>query len=286
MNKIKTNVKTNRRIEQCIYCGTTKDKLSTEHIYPYSLHTRNSKTFWVLNDAVCEKCQKKTKEIDDYMSLVHLPDYRFLTQARSRSRYKDYSDKKIVRAKKRDGIVEITVDIAKLGWMYLLPVYGMPELMSGGITNDVKGLQKLDHIDYNILRQVQAEFGIEAIEYKAGLKGDLFVRFLAKVAYGFAVLEYGYDFVENSPLRSIILGDKNKYAKKFIGTYNKPSFSTEDTVGFKNYVRGKDFFYYIEMKILKGDTPIYIVIYKVNVFKLLKNNLKNFVNKILGRTKS
>jgi hypothetical protein len=282
MNGIRKNVKTSRKVGRCIYCGSKRGKLSTEHIYPFSLHTKKSKTFWVLNDAVCEKCKKKTEEIDDYISKVHLRDYRFLTQARSRSKYKNYSDKKTVRAEKEGEIIDITVDIARLGWMYLLPVYGMPELVSKGVINDVKGFQKLDRINLDVLKQVQAEYGIEAIEYSAGLKGELFMRFLAKVAYGFAVLEHGYDFVEDSPLRLIILGKITKNAKKFIGTHNDPSFSREDTVGFKNYGRNTDMLYFIEMKILKGETPIYIVIYKVNIFKLLKENLKNLIRRIIG----
>ena len=262
MNNVEPNQKTNDRIGCCIYCGAIDTNLTTEHIYPKCLHSQESIIYWTLNNAVCCKCQKITHEIDSYMCEKHLRDYRFLTQKKSRSKYKNYSSVKTVRAKRQGKIIKIKVDIATLGWLYLLPVYSMPEIVSKGIQNEIKGFQKLDHINQDKLKAIQTKYDIEAIEYNARLKDELFMRFLAKVAYGFAVLEHGYEYLKDSPLLPIILGESTKEAKRLIGTHDTPTFTATDTVGFKNYGDKNNSIRYMEMKILKGNVPIYVVIYK------------------------
>ena len=74
---IEANQVNNRIIDLCIYCGTKNVLLSDEHVYPFSLHTLKSKTFFTLVRAVCKKCQYITHPIDSHISEKILLDYRF-----------------------------------------------------------------------------------------------------------------------------------------------------------------------------------------------------------------
>ncbi len=261
---IEVNQINNRIVSQCIYCGIKNVKLSDEHTYPFSLHTAESKIFFTLVKAVCKKCQYATHPIDSHFSEKILKDYRFLTNKRSRTKYKNYSRDRLIRFKNAQGnIIAKKVDIAEVGWMFTLPVFDLPGIYSQR-ENVVKGMATFNHLNMTGLNKLKQKYNFEEVEYVNGFNTDLLTRFIAKIAYCFTVLSLGYEEAKDSPLVEIILG-KILFPEslKYIGVTDAPTMESAHGVGFKIFQPNSDrVATYVEMKILNENIPIYVAVVK------------------------
>ena len=190
------------RIGRCIYCKTTSSPLQREHIVPYGLDGP-----WVLEGASCETCADITSKIEDYVLRTHLMRVRAGLQIRTR------------RKKKRPNIFPILVnmeghDIEKplsiedQPVLLVLPLYGWPECMidipptkgvvAGGIRfigGDVIQVSGVPMEDFR--NDLKAE-RIPAATIKGRFDPDIFARFIAKIAYGFAVAKFGLENIEHA----------------------------------------------------------------------------------------
>lgn len=245
-----------RKIGGCIYCGATEN-LTNEHIFPYGLFRSSFHDSYVLGAATCTDCQKITSKIENEICAKNLADYRHISGYRSRSKYENYPKKRVVTVRKNGKEVRAEIDIHDLGWIIALPVYSVPET---GL------ISKNRIINFKIISQVNTvalkKYGIDEILVKADINTTALARLLAKIAYGFAVLRYGYSKVQCSPLRDIVLG-KKEIDPRLFASPAQSSFEIRDPAGIKIYeVKSKDgsglvSTFCIEMKILSGDIPIY-----------------------------
>lgn len=195
-----------RDIGICIYCGATEG-LSTEHIIPKSFG--GTKT---LLRASCPECSKTTSKFETHLLKAPtgnsnpgmLYDLRVVSGMPSR---RGSTKSALLRQRKRNpstgSIVETMVSPDDYVGVIQFPIFPEPDCITGdshprGL--EVEGIEWMQYVS----NADKAEIGFEYGSFFRSKQGD-FPRLLAKIAYGAAVFNLGYEAVKHSPLRALIL---------------------------------------------------------------------------------
>jgi hypothetical protein len=244
-------------INKCIYCGSVDD-LTDEHIVPYSLGGP-----WQLLHASCKECAKITMKFErevthDLFRLVRtkldLPTYH--------PKKRPESFKFTVKIDKKEQIVDFSTSDSPL--LFVMPVFKKPGYLLG--QKETKGISFVGMTLHGQSKKELADFAkekhLDDISY-SGTFGTGFARFLAKIAYGMVVEQYGLDKIEEAYVLPAILGKKDDVGQ-WVGCENpdKPPDS----------IPKGEFFHNIEVLQVKNEvgarihlfgsfqTPIYLVI--------------------------
>jgi hypothetical protein len=198
-------------IGQCIYCGSTTGQLSREHVLPFSLGGR-----WVLHQACCRKCRDIISAIElDVLRISFLPVRAKLNLP---TRRKGKRPKKLtVIAEKAGKDINVDISIEKCPALLALPRFKVPAHIDKrnyrkGI--DINGFYfLLIGADTHIINALGKELGAESLSWKSTLRaykgGFNIARLLAKIAYGFAVAQFGTNIRYTAYILPALLGQSD-----------------------------------------------------------------------------
>lgn len=174
------------RIGRCVYCDGTDD-LSDEHVLPYGLGGE-----WLLLSASCKECRDITSRLELVVQRQHFLAVRTVAELPTR-RKRERPHVLRQKLETPQGPVELSLPLDQHPAPLVLPVFPPPlgEAAAGA------GLSP----SYRSLRVAGRKGRLENIARATGAQKwtfpcaepPLFARFLAKVAYCFAVGSYGID---------------------------------------------------------------------------------------------
>jgi hypothetical protein len=215
-------------IGKCIYCGTTKGKLSEEHVAPYGLGGQ-----LVLLQASCDCCAKITSALEQTV----LKDI-FAARAalRTRTRRPKKRQKTQPMLIEKDGEIKTIQATWQDQWKVIkLPIFPLPA--------HIDGRPYASGIESTSMDQFELSEKGEEIANRHGANKVLlrsypvkvFARFIAKMAYGYAVAEYTLNAFEEVNIVPAILG-KTDDVGRWVGcpqSRELPRKQCNISVGFK-----------------------------------------------------
>jgi len=234
--------KQSTRIGQCIYCGTSEGKLSEEHITPYGLSGRLT-----LLDASCQRCARITSGLENTI----LRNMFFAARAALGTltrRPKDRLKPQPMLIEK-EGRIQTIKAVWQEQWKVIqLPIFKLPacvdnRLYSGGIECTSMDVFELSERGTEIAARHGAE---KVIQHKYQMED--FARFIAKMAYGYAVERYGLKAFEKTYVLPAILGESNDIGR-WVGCSDRREFPVRQcniSVGYK-IIPGDDLMVKIKM---------------------------------------
>jgi hypothetical protein len=195
----------------CIYCGRNDVKLTDEHIVPYGL---GNNTGDILHKASCEQCADATKLFEQRMQRDNLQPIRTVLQIKSRSGTPTTIPQ---RVRFKDGHEEtIEVPFNVFVGSVSLPVFTRPAIFSMEYDKSyltMAGMCNIDLVPNKNTFWYEKQDIDEIYNYFIKTnKGQVYAKFLYKIAYCVAVKTWGYDTVKGSAIPLIILGKNSHYA--------------------------------------------------------------------------
>lgn len=202
-------------IETCIYCGTAA-ALEDEHVVPFGLGGRQ-----VLKRASCRTCATETGRLEQRLLRGQWWPYRQALGVVTRSRnYPKYRPVEVVplAGEKRSAQV-LSEDVP----VVLFFAFDAPSILEGKVRPETPFAR------HALIKQIKQgpervlEGGVmrsllpwEKIEYPINFDSHDVIRFVAKVAHAFAILQRGPKACEEYFLPPIILG-KTEGALTYVG---------------------------------------------------------------------
>lgn len=189
----------------CIYCGSTK-QLTDEHVLPYGLGGT-----LVLKKASCKDCSKVTADLEQRLLRGHWWPYRKLLGIRTRSgTYPKYRPVNLVsRTGDKSPAQVLSEDYPIVVFLDFDP----PSVLSGVCRPETPfakaaSLKLVGNGPSRALidGSMRALFPWEKIEYPTGFESSDLLRFVAKVAHGYAIHQYGLSACKEYFLPKLILG--------------------------------------------------------------------------------
>jgi hypothetical protein len=188
------------KIGKCIYCGTMDGKLSDEHIAPYGLNGR-----LVLLEASCDRCARITGALEGKI----LRDKFFAARAalgirtrRPRERLKPQP----MLIERGESIQRIEVRWQDQWKVIRLPIFRLPAHIDGRPYTGGIECSSMDVFELSERgEEIAKRHGANRVLPPDCPVGD-FARFIAKIAYGYAVEKYGLNAFEKVYVLPAILG--------------------------------------------------------------------------------
>lgn len=189
-----------KKIGKCIYCGTTEGKLSEEHITPYALNGALT-----LLKASCTACQTITSAIEKTVLRGELLAARAALKTQTRrpkERLKPYP----MLIEQNGSIKQINVTWEHHWKVIRLPIFPVPACIDGrpytsGIQSTSMDVFELHERADDIAKKHGAD---RIVPPELDVKS--FARFVAKMAYGYAVERHGLEAFERVFVLPAILG--------------------------------------------------------------------------------
>lgn len=245
-------------LSRCIYCGTSAGELTREHIVPRGINEQ-----FTLQRASCKQCSNTTKEIE--RQILQGPVWEPRTKMRMSTRHKGQRPKTFPVLIEREGHRdEINVQIEKLpAWLWL-PVFRLPAFIdkrhhdkrvethnvSGGVW--ILSGQRL-------VKELGEELNADSIALTVTYTGHDFGRLLAKIAYGFAIREFGVRIIDHAYVLSAIPGD-SKDIGKWVGCVGRQQDETDNLHEIMLSVKNGDIYAYIRLFAKYPVSPEYLVV--------------------------
>jgi len=192
-------------VGRCIYCGSTT-QLSDEHVLPYGLGGK-----LVLKRASCRSCAKVTAALEQRLLRGHWWPYRQILGIKTRSAsYPKYRPVSLISAtgEKRPAKV-LSEDYP----IVLFLDFDPPSILSGETGPGAPfakamflkqvGMAPSRVLDEGVMRSLMPW---EKIEYPTDFESSDLLRFVAKVAHGYAIHEHGLSVCANYYLPQVVLG--------------------------------------------------------------------------------
>jgi hypothetical protein len=195
-------------IAECIYCGTTQQPLTDEHIIAYALGGDK-----ILPKSSCGTCQTVTSKVERSVLREMLLQVRAQLGLPSRKK----SLPKIMPLVVHNGNEQSTVELEKANHptMAAFLLYPMPGALEGETPE--RGINVIGTQLYQVggppLKQVLDTLGTKNATFSQEFKGSEFEKMLAKIALAYAVAEHGIDGLRESPLQKIIQGEIDDVGK-------------------------------------------------------------------------
>lgn len=198
------------KVGKCIYCKKSDVPLSKEHIIPYGLNGNQ-----VLLEASCNECSKITSAFEgDVLGRA------FIMQRlgfKMRSRHGKNRDKKIavkLEQHSETSFIEIPADDCPI--LFMMPIFMPPESLDN--RPHQPGIQGTGSFYLNEIRGVPKEklrdkYGPGKIAINISYNPNSFARMLGKIAYGFAIAQFGVDDIEDLGIVSAIMGNTDDIGK-------------------------------------------------------------------------
>jgi hypothetical protein len=196
-------------VGHCIYCSDNNPPLSDEHIVPYGLKGK-----LILPEASCRKCAHITGAIVERYCLQ-----KMFGVIRYKSGFKSRHPKK--RPNKFTFIANTGIADEKREEEYVyhpsvftMPVFDYPTILCDLPPGDRfnANFYTMGKINDENITKIRARHpDAKKLTFAGELNMLFFARMLSKIAYSFAVAEYGYEHIKLPPLRSIILNGQSEF---------------------------------------------------------------------------
>jgi len=199
-------------VGECIYCGQTKGKLTTEHILMYALGGNI-----LLPKSSCETCGKRTSKFEQFIARDMWGMARAALKYPTRNKHRIARGYPVIAQPKNTGAVKFLMPADKLPFMLAFPELPLPGFFTG---------QTIDTFSAKAV-QCRPErfkpFGNQRV-YIGALDLQIFSQFLAKTAHALARAQLGSTF---QPLLLDVIAGSRGSASDFIGTL-RPELEAED----------------------------------------------------------
>jgi hypothetical protein len=187
-------------VEQCIYCGTT-DNLTIEHVTPFGLSGRLE-----LIGGSCTCCARMTSKIEDaVLGSMRAARAALKTKTGHSSRKKQQP----MRVEK-DGQILTKQAMLEDHWKVIrLPIFPPPAALNNRSYEGGIEVLSMDEIQLSEkMEDIAAAHKVDKILFP-DYPWEKFARFIAKVAYGYAVAQYSLNAFEKVYVVPAILGETN-----------------------------------------------------------------------------
>ncbi|HEY6333960.1 MAG TPA: hypothetical protein VI756_31880 [Blastocatellia bacterium] len=228
-------------VGRCIYCGEVDGRLSEEHVTPFGLSGA-----LVLLHASCQKCADITSRLEGGVLS------RWFA-ARAALGTKTRRKKERLKARpmfiEKNGSLEKVLAFWQDQWKVIhLPIFPIPAYIDGrayhgGIDQVSMDQFELSERVHDIAKRHSADRIVQAAQ-----KPEDFARFIAKMAYGYAVARYTINAFEKVYVASAILGDSDDIGR-WVGCSDRREFPVREcnvSVGFRIF-EDRDFIVKIKM---------------------------------------
>jgi hypothetical protein len=241
-------------IGKCIYCGTTEGKLTDEHITPFGLSGRLE-----LLDASCRRCADITRDIENtVLGSMRAARAELKTKTRTK-RSRKMSQPMLVEKNGRRFTIQVPL---KDQWKVIrLPIFPLPAAIDNHPYDD--GIESTSFDQFELSEKAEdiaKKHGVDRVVFRE-YPSVIFARFIAKMAYGYAVGEYSLDAFEEIYVAPAILGTRNDIGR-WVGCPDRREFPQRDSVivsvGFK-VISGRDILVRLKM-FAQFDGAEYVVV--------------------------
>lgn len=216
-------------IGKCIYCGTTERKLSDEHITPLGLSG-----LLILLRASCDKCAKITSALETEI-LRHQ-----LFAARAALRTKTRRPKERLKPQpmliEKDGEIKTVKALWQDQWKVIqLPIFPIPAHIDG--RSYTRGIEFISMDQFELSEkgeEIAKRHGADKV-LNRNYPVEVFARFIAKMAFGYAVEKYTLNAFEEVYVVPAILGETDDIGR-WVGGADRREFPIREcivSVGFK-----------------------------------------------------
>lgn len=202
-------------IGECVYCGATSD-LRREHVVPRGMQGEVT-----LPQGCCPRCADHTRDIETHClrhTLIHVRMQLGLHNHPSELpetfpvKLTDWSDNEST----------LQVPVVDFPTMWAMPIYEYPGILRGMTQEEAGGgVIVYAHKDDANFQKLLALPNVKSVSATPGAVSiDLFTRFIAKIAYCYAVAGFGLNAVKSSPLVDLIRNG-SPHLNYFVGGLNK-----------------------------------------------------------------
>ena len=211
------NTRESKQVGKCIYCGSTAGKLTEEHVTPHGLGGS-----LVLLEASCGDCRDVTSALE----LKILRQEFFAARAAMRTktrRPKERLEPQPIRIQK-DGEIRTIKALWQDQWKVIrLPIFPLPAHIddrpySGGISSHSMDIFELGERADDVAKKHGAH---RVVMPDCPL--EEFARFVAKIAYGYAVERYTLEAFDEIFITAAILGKTNDIGR-WVGCTDRRQF--------------------------------------------------------------
>lgn len=198
-------------VGRCIYCGTTQEKLTEEHVSPYALNGCIT-----LLAASCLDCNKEITRVEQHV-LRHMWGAA-RAEMGYRTRNKKGADERYHLAVLREGVKTIRkVPLKDALKIIELPIFKLPAALDARADADnIECISKDQFVLVEQRENLAKRLGVDEV-CPPDFDPDKFARFVAKCSFGYAVERYGIDAFESVYVRSAILG-RTKDIGRWVGS--------------------------------------------------------------------
>jgi hypothetical protein len=212
---------------RCIYCGSTKSPLTSEHIVPAGLNGA-----WTILDASCSACATITSQFEGEVLRDCLQAQRAALGLRSR-RKKNVPSEFPVAVSSESGLIDSVAPTERYPAIIPLPILGRS-------SPDQEEVEVLDFVVINIDEASERALSLAAatvepeelgtgtertVEVQVRVRPFPFARMIAKIGYCFAVAASGVTALDDPGLVAFILGQTERTGK-YLGS-STPGSVTE-----------------------------------------------------------
>lgn len=195
--------RSSRKVGKCIYCGSTDEPLSREHIIPEGLNGE-----FTLIAASCARCRDTTSGFEQEVLRNTFGPARIALQMRSK-RSNERPSHLPLQLRRGGEEIEIQVPVQDYPAILAFPIFAPPAYLTGrpyssGI--DIVGIAHTQVAGLP-LAELQRKYGGDYLGVRLAYEPVKFARAMAKIAYGFAVLTFGLDHIAERYLLTALLGE-------------------------------------------------------------------------------
>lgn len=253
--------KNRESVGECIYCNSTVEPLTDEHVVPYSLNGD-----FVLARATCEICKTEIGRVENEIC------GKYLRPIRTKHRYKTYNKKKRPKTfslkigKTKGTAIDTDVPVAIYPASLALPFFRRATILTGEPQTNKSGeVTFFTYVDTRGIDQFADKTEDRFISFTNSLSTDMFMRFIAKIAHCGLVSSAGLNGY-TSFLPDLILGKSNHFFH-YIGSPEKNTVHefpqpVEISVNFRPVPDSHDYFIVVTIEnLLRVPTcPTYEVV--------------------------
>jgi hypothetical protein len=216
-------------IGKCIYCGTTEGKLSEEHITPLGLSG-----LLTLLHASCDNCAKITSALE--MEILRNQMYAARAALGTKTRRPKERLKPQPMLIEKDGEIKSVKALWQDQWKVIqLPIFPIPAHIDG--RSYTRGIEctSMDQFELSEKGEEIAKRHEADKVLTRNYPMEVFARFIAKMAFGYAVERYTLNAFEKVYVVPAILGETNDIGR-WVGCSDRREFPIRKcivSVGFK-----------------------------------------------------
>jgi hypothetical protein len=215
-------------IGQCIYCSTTEGPLSEEHVTPYGLSGS-----LVLLNASCARCANITSALEGTV-LKHM--FAARAALRTRTRRRKEREKPQPMLIEKNGERQTIEALWQDQWKVIqLPIFPLPAHIDGRPYTSGIESTSMDQFELSEKgEEIAKRHGVDKV-LSRNYPLEIFARFIAKMAYGYAVERYTLNAFEDIYIVPAILGEKDDIGR-WVGCSDIRELPVRDcniSVGFK-----------------------------------------------------